>query len=215
MRGRFEHFDMREFLAMGRGPGHRHGRGGPGGRGFGDDDGNGRIGRFLGQGRIRVLVLQLISEEPRHGYEIIKAIEEMSGGFYSPSPGVIYPTLSYLEEGGYVVAESEGNKKRYSITEEGKTYLDEQEPEAAMAVKALQMVAERLKFRQKKWDRARGGGNLPKSVEAAFLNLREVVDRKLEEDEAAAGTIVRALLDFAEKLEDDDLPSGFAPPRES
>ena len=62
---------------------------------------------------------------PSHGYEIIKALEEKSSGFYSPSPGVIYPTLTFLEEAGYVTAATEGNKKVYSITQAGRDYLAE------------------------------------------------------------------------------------------
>ncbi len=192
------------LLAMG--PGHGPGRGGGhgfGGRGPGGEDGGGRIGRFLGHGRIRFLVLQLIADEPRHGYDIIKAIEELSGGFYSPSPGVIYPTLAFLEDGGYVAVSAEGNKKLYAITESGRAYLDEEAPEAEMAVKALKAVAERLGARERKRERARGGDNLPRSVEAAFLNLREVIDRRLERDGAAASVVVAELLALAERMESD------------
>ncbi|WP_246750287.1 PadR family transcriptional regulator [Martelella lutilitoris] len=190
-------------FAMGRGPDHGAGRGGRGGgHGFGGEDGGGRIGRFLGQGRIRFLVLQLIADEPRHGYDIIKAIEELSGGFYSPSPGVIYPTLSFLEDGGYVAVSADGNKKSYAITEAGRAYLEAEAPEAEMAVKALKAVAERLGARERKRERARGGDNLPRSVEAAFLNLREVIDRRLERDAGAASAIVAELLAMAERIED-------------
>lgn len=70
------------------------------------------------------MVLQLIAEKPRHGYEIIKAIEEQAAGAYSPSPGVIYPTLTLLEELGMVsVGESEGGKKLHTVTDEGRAYL--------------------------------------------------------------------------------------------
>ena len=189
-------------FAMGRGPGHGPGRGGRGGgHGFGGEDGGGRIGRFLGQGRIRFLVLQLIADEPRHGYDIIKAIEELSGGFYSPSPGVIYPTLAFLEDGGYVAVSADGNKKSYAITETGRAYLEEEAPEAEMAVKALKAVAERLGARERKRERARGGDNLPRSVEAAFLNLREVIDRRLERDAGAVSAVVAELLAMAERIE--------------
>ena len=193
---------MRFAMGPGHGPG-RNGGHGFGGRGPGGEDGGGRIGRFLGHGRIRFLVLQLIADEPRHGYDIIKAIEELSGGFYSPSPGVIYPTLAFLEDGGYVAVSAEGNKKLYAITERGRAYLDEEAPEAEMAVKALKAVAERLGARERKRERARGGDNLPRSVEAAFLNLREVIDRRLERDGAAASAVVAELLALAERMESD------------
>ncbi|AQZ51849.1 Transcriptional regulator YqjI [Martelella mediterranea DSM 17316] len=191
---------FREYMMMARGGGG-FGRGGFGGPfGFGDGDGPGRPGRFLGQGQIRLLVLHLIGEEPRHGYDIIKAIEEMSGGFYAPSPGVIYPTLSYLEEAGYVVAADDGNKKRYSITDEGSAYLADNMFEASMALKALSTIGDKMK-RRKERHKAEAGPELPRSVDVAMLNLREVIARKLDDDPAAASEIVRALLEFTARYE--------------
>jgi DNA-binding PadR family transcriptional regulator len=184
------------------GPGGFGGPGGPGGRGFGDD-GDGRVGRFLMQGDLRLVVLALIEKEPRHGYEIIKHIEDLTYGFYAPSPGVIYPTLTYLEEAGYVVAEADGNKKRYAITEEGKTYLDENRSFASMILDRLSQLAERIREKQERANRRGGerGPVLPRSVDAAMLNLREVIARKLEADEKRGGEFVKLLLDFAEGLE--------------
>ncbi len=71
------------------------------------------------------MLLHLIAEKPRHGYEIIKAIEDLAGGAYSPSPGVIYPTLTMLEELGYAAVTEEGGKKRYALTETGRAFLQE------------------------------------------------------------------------------------------
>lgn len=209
MCGRAPFMDMNRdapamFAMAGRGPGF--GRGGPGGgRGFGDDGGEGRMGRFLGQGQIRFLVLHLIAEEPRHGYELIKAIEELSEGFYAPSPGVIYPTLSYLEEGGFVEARSDGNKKSYAITDEGKTYLQEHTLEAAMAVKTLGAIGERMRRKSERHERAmrEQSPDLPRSADAALLNLREVIARRLDTKPGDTSEIVRELLDLAEKLEAD------------
>ena len=78
-----------------------------------------RVGRMLAQGDLKLLALALIAEQPRHGYELIKLIEDKTRGAYSPSPGVVYPTLTFLEEAGYVTAEAEGAKKRYTITDGG------------------------------------------------------------------------------------------------
>jgi DNA-binding PadR family transcriptional regulator len=198
-RGFEEMFAMRGGFG-GRGFG---GRGGPGGdRGFGDD-GDGRIGRFLVQGDLRLLVLALIEKEPRHGYEIIKHIEELTYGFYAPSPGVIYPTLTYLDEAGYVVAEADGNKKRYAITDEGRQYLDGNRSLAATILERLSHLAERIRQRQEgKRDHGRDHGPaLPRSVDAAMLNLREVIGRKLGADETKAGEVVKLLLQIAEDLE--------------
>src|SRR5262245_58154786 len=92
--------------------GHHHG-----GRG-------GRMGRVFDHGDLRYVLLQLIADKPRHGYELIKAIEEKFGGTYSPSPGVVYPTLTHLEGLGYLRTESGGGtKKLYSLTEEGASFL--------------------------------------------------------------------------------------------
>lgn len=87
--------------------------------------GGGRLGRFLAHGDLRFLLLKLIAEKPSHGYELIKEIEDRVAGAYTPSPGVIYPTLTLLEELGWVrVAESEGNRKLFEITQDGLLALD-------------------------------------------------------------------------------------------
>ncbi len=93
-------------------------------------------GRMFGQGALRLVILRLIADQPRHGYELIKEIEGRLGGAYTPSPGVIYPTLTLLEEqdlirlapGGAETA-GEGGKKRYAITEAGQRFLAENETE--------------------------------------------------------------------------------------
>jgi DNA-binding PadR family transcriptional regulator len=107
--------------------GSRHGHG-PFGRGRGErgaHHGGGRGGRILDHGDLRFVILQLLAEKPRHGYEIIKAMEEKTGGAYSPSPGVVYPTLTLLDELGYAATEpGEGSKKAYAITPEGQALLN-------------------------------------------------------------------------------------------
>jgi DNA-binding PadR family transcriptional regulator len=81
------------------------------------------------QGHLKFVILQLLDEKPRHGYEIIKEIEERFGGMYSPSPGTVYPTLTMLEDLGYARARpEEGGKKIYEITDEGRAYLAENQP---------------------------------------------------------------------------------------
>jgi DNA-binding PadR family transcriptional regulator len=78
------------------------------------------------QGDLKYVILQLLSEKPRHGYEIIKALEERLGGTYSPSPGAVYPTLTMLEDMGYArEMTGDGGKKVYEITPEGRAYLEE------------------------------------------------------------------------------------------
>lgn len=118
------HHRMRERCAHGPrrgegwGMGHRHGWGRHGRHGGG-------MGRMFGQGDLRIVVLALIAEQPRHGYDLIKEIETRVGGAYAPSPGVIYPLLTMLEDMGLVaLSASEGAKKLYAITAEGKAELD-------------------------------------------------------------------------------------------
>ena len=78
------------------------------------------------QGDLKYVILQLLSDKPRHGYEIIKELEERSRGAYAPSAGTVYPTLALLEDLGYAsVSLEEGGKKVYSITEAGRSYLEE------------------------------------------------------------------------------------------
>ncbi len=84
----------------------------------------GRGGRLFDYGELRLLLLAMIAERARHGYELIKAIEERMGGSYSPSPGVIYPTLAWLDDMGYTALDAEeAGRKRYRITPEGEAFL--------------------------------------------------------------------------------------------
>ena len=99
---------------------------------------------MLAHGDLKLLALALIEEQPRHGYELIKLIEEKTSGCYSPSPGVVYPTLTFLEEAGYVTAESEGAKKRYSITEEGRAYLEENRDIADLVLARLSGIGKKM-----------------------------------------------------------------------
>jgi len=84
-----------------------------------------RAARMFDQGDLRLILLQLISDKPSHGYELIKAIEDKLGGAYSPSPGVVYPTLTFLEEAGFATVSPEaGGKKLYAITPAGQGELE-------------------------------------------------------------------------------------------
>ena len=94
--------------------------------GGGRKRGGGRGGRIFEQGDLKYVILQLLAAKPRHGYEVIKELEEKFGGHYAPSAGTVYPTLSLLEDLGYAtVTPEEGGKKVYTITEEGRKYLEQ------------------------------------------------------------------------------------------
>jgi len=136
---------LHEAFAMGR---HRHGgfghfaagfMGGPGlgGPGF-------RTGRKFSAADLQLVLLALLETRPSHGYELIKALEERSGGFYTPSPGVIYPALTYLEEIGYASVAAEGSKKLYSITVAGREYLGRHRDAAQTMLDQLEQIGRRM-----------------------------------------------------------------------
>lgn len=128
------------------GPGGRGGRGHPGGGmpgGFDGGDGFPR-GRKFSSEDLQVLLLALIDEKPSHGYELIKALETRSNGFYCPSPGMVYPALTYLEELGYVTVELEGNRKRYALSDDGREHLAAQREHVDAMLAKLRHIARRM-----------------------------------------------------------------------
>ena len=153
-----------------------------------------RAGRMLAQGDLRLVALALIAQAPRHGYEIIKLVEEKTADWYSPSPGIVYPTLTYLEEAGYVTASTEGSKKLYTITDEGRAYLETNRDLVDVVLDRLTALGERVN----RWRRAARGERddrrtLPPLVEAAFDHLRETVGKRLEGDADAEARLVEIL----------------------
>src|SRR6201995_472061 len=129
----------------------RHGGRGPWERGFG-----GGRERFLDPGDLSLVILALLAEKPSYGYELIKAIEERLSGGYAPSPGVVYPTLTLLEEeGNATVSTSEGNKKLYTVTEQGQQYL-----------KTNQATVKAIFGRMEQAGRAFGRGRSPQIMRA-------------------------------------------------
>ncbi len=156
-------------------------------RGFGRH-GPGHRGRVFDQGDLRFVVLQLIADKPSHGYELIKEIEDRLGGAYSPSPGVIYPTLTLLEELGYVAAApSEGAKKAYAITEEGRAALAANKASVDAIFRRIGEIAER------------SGGRPAPQIVRAMENLRTALKLRLERGKLTVGqmAVVAAALDAA------------------
>ena len=137
----------RRFM-HGRSRSHDAGRHGHQGHG-------GRAGRVFGHGELRLVVLTLIAEQPRHGYEIIKAIEDRLAGTYSPSPGVIYPTLTLLEELGHATVTEGDGKKLHAITPDGTAYL-----------KANQAAVDAALARMAAVSAAHDGGPAPEIIRA-------------------------------------------------
>jgi DNA-binding PadR family transcriptional regulator len=138
------------IIAMGRG-GFGAGFGAGFGRDFGDwgDWGGGGRGRgrnrrrMFESGELRLVLLKLIADQPRHGYDLIRAIEEIAGGSYAPSPGVVYPTLTMLQDMGHIEEDKgDGSRKIFSITAEGTAHLEEKADEVAALFERLAEQAE-------------------------------------------------------------------------
>ena len=156
------------------------------GRGGGFGQGRGR-GRLFDNGDLRLVILLLLSERPRHGYEIIKALADRVGGGYSPSPGVVYPTLTLLEDVGHaVVTEERAGRKLYTLTEDGHAALAEVRPVVDSILRRMDSSAA-----------TRGGP--PPQVLRAVDNLMAAIRLRLEgQDHSPAHVLaITAALDAA------------------
>jgi len=177
---------------------HRHGQRGRDGMG-GDD--MMRAGRMFAHGDLRLVALSLIAEQPRHGYEIIKMLEDKTEGWYSPSPGIVYPTLTYLEEAGYVTAQADGSKKLYTITDEGRAYLAQNRDLVDTVMERIAAIGERIgQMRRRFGGEDRDGPRVSRLVRAALDNLREVAAERLGADQDAEAKVVDVLARAAQEL---------------
>ena len=147
-------------------------RGGGGGM-FGDAIRMG-MGRKFSAGDLQIVLLALLNEQPRHGYELIKVLEERSGGFYVPSPGVIYPALTYLEETGLAEVEAEGTKKLYKITESGKRKVEENRAMIDGIFTKLERVGEKMAFVNRMFDPEQHGRRRDEEDEEFMRDDRDV-----------------------------------------
>jgi len=101
-----------------------------------------RARRMFEGGELRLVLLKLIADEPRHGYDLIRAIEQLTGGEYAPSPGVVYPTLTLLQDMGFIEeAAGEGARKPFQVTDEGRQHLDERSEEVEALFERLSDLA--------------------------------------------------------------------------
>lgn len=156
-----------------------HGGGGRGGHG-------GRRGRMFDGGDLKLLVLQILSRQPSHGYEVIKAIGEQVGGDYSPSPGTIYPLLTMLEDLGLAeAAATEGSRRQYALTEAGRAHLAEQ-------AEALARIEARLAHTRDQ-ARARRVPDIQRAMENLKTALRLRFDGETPPDEASVRQIAEAI----------------------
>ena len=151
------------------------------------------MARVFEQGDLRFVVLALLAEQPRHGYDVIKEIESRAGGAYSPSPGVIYPLLSMLEEMGLIaMTPGEGGKKLYAVTDEGKARLEAEKETVDALFARIAAVRERF-----------ADGRAPQIIRA-MENLKMALRLRVERgglDEAQASAIAAALDAAAQAVE--------------
>src|SRR3990167_100351 len=160
--------------------------------GGGGGEGGGRQ-RMLDSGDLRLVLLKLIAAEPRHGYDLIRQIEDLAGGSYAPSPGVIYPTLTLLDDMGLIEAQqSDGAKKLFAITDAGRAELEVNSEIVGAALARLTAIGEETQ----RTDHA--------SVRRAMGNLRQVLMNRLGDrdlDNAALHDIVALIDEAAQKIE--------------
>jgi DNA-binding PadR family transcriptional regulator len=203
------HHRFYHFMARHRGPhGFGHfGRGfmegGMGGRGFG-------MGRKLASADLQLLILKLLDEKSRYGYEIIKELDERSKGFYVPSPGMVYPALTYLEEIGHATVAADGARKLYSITEPGREHLAKNLSTADELFTQFGRVGERMDRVRRALD-AEDGGEEPadnerrgsRELHRARHELKKALMDKWhgsrEEQQRIAAILVRAAAEIAGK----------------
>jgi DNA-binding PadR family transcriptional regulator len=179
--------------------------GGPGGFG-GEGDGFPR-GRKFTSDDLQLMLLALLAERPSHGYELIRALDARSNGFYSPSPGMVYPALTYLEEVGQVTVEVEGNRKRYAVSEAGGEYL-------AANRERVDLIFAKLTHIAKKMDSVRRafagedpadvseGGWVPELIEARRALKKALVlrtDASADEQRRIAAILARATAEIEGK----------------
>ncbi|NIJ26035.1 PadR family transcriptional regulator [Brevundimonas terrae] len=146
--------------------------------------GRGGGGRMFEHGALRWLLLSLIAQKPSHGYELIKTIEERMGGTYVPSPGVIYPSLTLLEDMGALDVVVEGGKKRYAITDEGQRLLAEN--------------ADALAHVEMKMKALRGRADRPARIAQAIEAFRSATHQRLTQEPPLSAEQVDAIADLIE-----------------
>jgi DNA-binding PadR family transcriptional regulator len=204
-----KYMKLREFWhTAGR---HRHG-GRHGRFGWGGHGGFGGFGRFddLMRGRqfssddLQLLLLALIAQQSRHGYELIKELEARSNGFYNPSPGMVYPALTYLEELGYVTVQMEGNRKRYELSDAGRAHLEANREHVDHMLAKLKLFAEKMDTVRRAFageesvERAEWIAELVEARHALRHALRRA-DMSVDEQRRIAAILARAAAEIERK----------------
>ncbi len=133
--------------ATGPESGHGHGHGHDGGRGGAEWT----RGRKVGADDLQLLLLSLLEQHPSHGYELIKALSTLSNSYYTPSPGMVYPALTYLEELGQATVEREGSKKRYHLAPDGLARLQAHREHVDLLLEKLRHIGRKMEWMRQVW----------------------------------------------------------------
>ena len=194
-RGRIEIDVPEALIAMGR----RSGGWGPFHFEFDDNGWSGRRGggrrsrRMFESGELRLVLLKLIADEPRHGYDLIRAIEDLTGGEYAPSPGVVYPTLTLLQDMGLIEeAPGDGPRKPFQVTDEGRAHLEEKADEVEALFDRLSDLAPK--------DSHHGGATIGRGIQNLMAAVRNRVSR-VGWDEELTHEITAILDEAAQRIE--------------
>jgi DNA-binding PadR family transcriptional regulator len=175
------------------GGGHaRHGRHhGGGGRGL-------RGGRMASAADLQLIIAAFLAERPRHGYEIIKAVQERSNGYYTPSAGMVYPSLTYLEEIGYARVAADGARKLYSLTDAGKSHVEQNRERVTALFSELTRVGQKMQRAQRAYEGESGApaASLEEVRRDLKASLFDAFDAPAAEQSRVAEILSRALAEI-------------------
>lgn len=207
--------DSNRHEGMHRPSGKRGSPGHGGGEGAGGLEGDGerwRRGRKFSSEDLQLMLLAQLEINASHGYELIRALETMSNGFYKPSPGMVYPALTYMEEVGFAMVDVEGNKKRYRLAEPGRAHLDAHRERLTLISKQLMHIARKMDWMRRAWagqaeqDPAVANGEAPDDAwlpdfVAARLGLKHALLLRTDAPAAEQRRIAAILVDATRQIE--------------
>jgi len=189
----------RRFGGSGKFGGGR-GRHGMGGSGF-------RAGRMLSAADLQLIIMALLAEKPRHGYEIIKAIQERTSGSYSPSPGMVYPALTFLEDLGHATLAADGAKKSYALTDSGRAAVQENQAKIDALFAELQRIGQKLELARQAFEGATDASSTDRqalsTLDEARRNLKAMLldayDASPAEQQRIAAVLQRTIEEIRRK----------------
>ena len=157
-----------------------------------------RGGRMASAADLQLIIAAFLAEKPRHGYEIIKAVQERSNGYYTPSAGMVYPSLTYLEETGYASVAADGARKLYSLTDAGKSHVKQNRERVTALFSELTRVGQKMQRAQRAYDGESGApaGSLDEVRRDLKAALFDAFDAPAAEQSRVAKILSRALAEI-------------------